>query len=153
MKQKLLIVCLAICICGCKSVPTHEIDYTGQLPENVPATFTTVKEFATDLAAETTGTTLKIAYENPMEWAKGKTESKGMVELGTQYKPTISGKGNVSVHIGTYEAPEHEINILICGDIDMPEAKVIAAKAEEIFARKYPGYKLVRFIRYQGLAP
>jgi hypothetical protein len=153
MKLNFLYLCMTICIFGCKSTPLHEIDYTGQLPGDVPASFTVAKEFATDLAKAAVETNLKIVSEDPMEWARGKYDEKGIVDLRTKEKLSSTGKGNVSVHIATHEAPAHEIYILIYGDIDLPEARVIAAKAEEIFVRKYPGFKLVRFTRYQGLGP
>jgi hypothetical protein len=145
MKQKLLIVCLAIGIAGCGTMPVNELDYIGELPPGVVADFAVTKQFAADLATEAN---LKIIEEHPDRWA-----ATGNITLSRTDKVTFTYRENVPVYIWANSKPKSELLVTVNGDVDDPNAQTIGAKAEEIFARKYPGYKLVRFIRYQGLAP
>jgi hypothetical protein len=145
MKQKLLLVCLAIGIVGCGSMPVDELDYIGELPPGVVADFTVAKQFAADLATEAN---LKIIEEHPDRWA-----ASGDITLSMTDKGTFTHRENVPVYVRAGNKPKRELVVTVNGDVNDPNAQAIGAKAQEIFTRTYPGFKLVRFIRYQGLAP
>jgi hypothetical protein len=145
MKFSQILVCLAIGVSGCQSMPLHEYDYSGELPTSVEANFAVADQFASDLAAETN---LKVTFRD--QTSLGGHNPTGIVDLSATNGETISGKGKISVHIATYTSP-HCLYVVIYGDIDAPEAKEIAKKAEELFASKYPNSKLIPFTRYQGI--
>lgn len=125
-------------------MPVNEFNYIGELPAGIVADYHTAKEFADDLAAQVN---LKIISEYTNNWGDG-----GDISLIPNFKSSFNGK-NITVSIFPGLSSMQEFHVLVNGDVDDPNAQAIAAKAEELFAKKYPGYKLERFIRYQGLAP
>ena len=153
MKQKLLIVCLAIGLVGCKApelytggpLPSGAIDrfdYVGELPPDVATDLVTAKQFATDLATE-----MNVKLSDNL------AITDDIVEFNI-----ATNKKVINIYVEAYKKAviknlKPGLFVTVNGDWNNPDAQAIAVKAEEIFAKKYPGYKLVRFIRYQGLGP
>lgn len=129
---------IGIVVNGCAWPALREINYDGQLP--VSGNVALAKQFAADLAAET-GLQITGIFPQPS------------LRRGESSLVFLSSKPASNAHIGvviTASEPENTFGITVRGDIERPEAQVIAQKAVDLFKKKYPGSQLTLFTRHSG---
>jgi hypothetical protein len=117
-----------------------ELNFRGELPQNIEVTKTIAFEFAESLARDTG---LRIVDQTR---STGNPNIDAAVSI--QLKPQTSV--NVWVTVILY-VKTRQLHVDVGGDFESQTAKRIARKAEELYAHKYPGSKLMPFTRNRGL--
>jgi hypothetical protein len=137
MKATLLTLSLVILpIAGCNLGDLKQYNYRSELQPPLVADSDLALRFAKDLSAETG---LPVTDKSP---GKPGPDQRSSFGLSTEGPPRIV------VNVATYERP-NMLYILIYGDVESPEAKEAARKAEEVFAKQCPGSKLTRYTAHQ----
>ena len=129
---------------GCEFEALHEIDYNTVLVGWPEPNEAMVVNFATDLAKDCDLRALK---------PHGDGSNVGVELTAQKVDPDFYGHIQVAVYIGLdTKTRTFFVEIpTIPREIKAPTPEDIAKKTEIVFARDFPGEKLTRFIRHEGL--
>ena len=131
---------LPIFLGGCISTPLPEYNYRGVVPGSSAFTSATVVDFAATLARDSG---LRIVSQ---------TEPTGNARMDERVLIDLRPKSGERIYVTVMGyLPERTLFVGIGGNIESPEAKRIAQRAEAVYEREYSGSRLTAFTRYQGL--
>jgi starvation-inducible outer membrane lipoprotein len=136
-----VILLLAVCLGGCAAPPT-DINYRCVLPgtSSIGADPDLATAFANELAASAR---LQVLSQ---------TRLKGKVSNDVTYIVSLKSSAAAVVFVNVlFNQPYRTVAVTIAGDIQNPEASLIAQKAVKVFSGMFPGSKLAPFSGNQAL--
>jgi hypothetical protein len=136
-----VVLLLAVCLCGCATPPT-DINYRCVLPKtaSVGADPDLATAFANELAASAR---LKVLSQ---------TRLKGKVSNDVTYIVSLKSSASPGVFVNVlFNQPYRTVAVTIAGDIQNPEAGLVAQRAVKVFSAMFPGSRLAPFSGNQSL--
>jgi hypothetical protein len=137
-----LLLAAVLCLAACATAPVTALNYRCVLPK------TTVIDVDPDLATAFAG---GIAAGAKLQ-VLSQTRLKGRVTEDVTYIVSLKSSAADGVFVNVlFNQPYRTMALTISGDVQNPEAGVIAQKAVKVFSTMFPGSTLAPFAGNQAL--